>query len=101
MIGVALRQILDWGVDAIAATLRARTDAMAERARSIGLDVADRPFRAPHLIGLRHPEGFPPDMPARLSAAGVYASARGDAVRIAPHLYNTDADVDRLFKVLS
>ena len=99
--GEALRQLLDWGVDAIAATLRVRTDAIADRARTVGLDVADRPYRAPHLIGLRHPEGFPSNLPAQLAAAGVYASARGDSIRIAPHLYNTDADVDRLFGVLS
>ena len=32
--------------------------------------------------------------------ANVFASARGDSIRIAPHLYNTDADVERLFQVL-
>jgi selenocysteine lyase/cysteine desulfurase len=52
-------------------------------------------------MGLRHPAGFPADMPARLAAAGVYASARGDSIRIAPHLYNTDKDADRLFDVLA
>lgn len=98
--GAALRQILDWGLDKIAVTLRVRTDAIAERARSMGFDVADRPFRAPHLVGLRHPDGFPADMPVRLAAGGVYASARGDSIRIAPHLYNTNEDVDRLFQVL-
>ena len=52
------------------------------------------------MIGLRHPLGFPVDLPARLAAAKVYASARGDSIRIAPHVYNTDADVARLFQVL-
>jgi selenocysteine lyase/cysteine desulfurase len=98
--GAALRQILDWGVEQIAATLQTRTGAIAGRARSLGLDVAARPFRAPHLIGLRHPGGFAADLPARLAAAKVYASARGDSIRIAPHLYTSDADVDRLFAVL-
>jgi len=98
--GAALKQILAWGVEAIAATLRARTDAIAARAVAMGLEVAAGDYRAPHLIGLRHPNGFPDDLPAKLAAAKVYTSARGDSIRIAPHLYNTDEDVERLFHVL-
>jgi selenocysteine lyase/cysteine desulfurase len=98
--GEALRQILSWGVADIAASLRTRTDAIAERAAALGLAVAPAAHRAPHLIGLRHPQGFPTDLPARLAAARVFASARGDSIRIAPHVYNTDADVERLFEVL-
>jgi len=98
--GEALRQILSWGVAAIAETLRARTDAIAEQAAGLGFQVAPAVHRAPHMIGLRHPGGFPADFPARLAAANVFASARGDSIRIAPHLYNTEGDVERLFEVL-
>jgi selenocysteine lyase/cysteine desulfurase len=98
--GEALRQILSWGVAAIAETLQTRTDTIAERAAELGLAVAPAAHRAPHMIGLRHPEGLPADLPARLAAAKVFASARGDSIRIASHLYNTDADVERLFHVL-
>jgi selenocysteine lyase/cysteine desulfurase len=98
--GEALRQILAWGVAAIAETLEARTGAIAEYAAGLGLEVAPAAHRAPHMIGLRHPQGFPADLPARLAAANVFASARGDSIRIAPHLYNTDQDVARLFQVL-
>jgi selenocysteine lyase/cysteine desulfurase len=30
----------------------------------------------------------------------VYVSVRGDSLRITPHLYNDDADVDRLMHAL-
>lgn len=30
----------------------------------------------------------------------VYVGARGDAIRISPHLHTTDEDVDRLFGAL-
>jgi selenocysteine lyase/cysteine desulfurase len=36
----------------------------------------------------------------RLGEARIYASVRGNALRIAPHLYNNHADIDRLFDVL-
>ena len=98
--GAALKQILAWGVDQIAATLGARTDAIAARAEAMGLAVAPTANRAPHMLGLRHPRGFPEDLPASLARANVFASARGDSIRIAPHLYNTDTDVERLFQIL-
>jgi selenocysteine lyase/cysteine desulfurase len=98
--GAALKQILAWGVDQISATLRKRTDAIAARAEAMGLAVAPAAYRAPHMLGLRHPQGLPDDLPAKLARANVFASARGDSIRIAPHLYNTDDDVERLFHVL-
>jgi selenocysteine lyase/cysteine desulfurase len=100
MLAAGLEALGDWGVAAIAQTLRARTDAIAARAVALGLSVAPRAHRAPHLLGLRFPAGVPTDLPGRLRAAGVHVSVRGDAIRVSPHLYTTDADVDRLFEVL-
>jgi selenocysteine lyase/cysteine desulfurase len=96
----ALEQILSWGVERIAATLRGITDAIAERASSLGIRTAPDRCRAGHMIGLRKKGGWPSDLAARLAAARVYVSVRGDSIRVAPHLYNTEKDVDRLFSVL-
>jgi selenocysteine lyase/cysteine desulfurase len=30
----------------------------------------------------------------------VFVSVRGKAMRVTPHVYNTDADIERLFAVL-
>ena len=60
-----------------------------------------RPHRAGHLLGLRLPGGAPADLAARLAAARVFVSVRGDAVRVSPHVYNDQADVDRLLEVLA
>lgn len=96
----ALQQILDWGVPAIAETLAARNAGISERAASLGLQGADADKRAGHFLGLRFPEGVPEGLLAELKAAGVFVSIRGDSLRITPHLYNDDADVDRLFHAL-
>lgn len=98
--GEALQQIITWGVGDIAATLREKTNAIAARAITMGLAVAAPEYRAPHMLGLRHASGLPADLPAKLAQARVYASARGDSIRVAPHVYNTDEDVERLFTVL-
>jgi selenocysteine lyase/cysteine desulfurase len=96
----ALRQILDWDVSAIAATLKVTTDRIAARAQAMGLATASARCRAPHMLGLRMPAAPAPDLPTRLAQAGVYVSVRGSAIRVAPHLYTTAADIDRLFKAL-
>jgi selenocysteine lyase/cysteine desulfurase len=42
----------------------------------------------------------PAVLPGRLADAKVYASVRGSALRVTPHLWNTDEDVERLIAVL-
>jgi len=98
----SLELIGGWTVPRILATLSRRTSAIAARARAeLGIDsVADR-FRAGHYLGLRFPGGMPADLPQRLAAAKVYVSVRGRAMRVTPHLWTTDEDVEKLFAVLT
>jgi len=96
----ALRQILDWGTKNIAETLRVKTDTIADRASDIGLVVAPKQARAPHLIGVSKPDGFHKDLPNVLAQEKIYVSVRGDSIRIAPHLYTTEEDIERLFSAL-
>lgn len=96
----AMSQLLDWGVQAIAETLAVKTGEIAERARTIGLAPMAAHARAGHFLGVRFPNGIPPGLPERLADNQVYVSLRGDSLRVTPHLYNNDADVDRLFSVL-
>ena len=96
----AMQQILSWGVEGIAGTLRARTAAIAERARGFGLRSQPEDLRAGHFLGLQFAEGVPPGLLDALAREKVYVSVRGSSMRVTPHLYNTDADVDRLFAAL-
>ena len=97
---VGLEQLLAWGVERIAATLAAKTAAIAERALDLGLSAAPAYQRAPHYLGLRFAHGAPDALPERLARERVYVSARGDSLRVTPHLYNDEADVERLVAVL-
>ncbi len=96
----ALEQTLQWGVPEIAITLAARNVGIAERASTLGLDSLNADQRAGHFLGLRFPEGIPAALLNSLKEAGVYVSVRGSSLRITPHLYNDDADVDRLMDAL-
>ena len=100
MITAALEQILNWGVEGIEAAIGARTGGIAERAARLGLRSAPTALRAAHFLGLHFPGGLPDDLPAALAAENIHVSVRGTSLRVTPHLYNTDEDVDRLFAVL-
>ena len=96
----ALEQLHAWGVANIAETLAALTGAIAEQAAGLGLSASDASQRAGHFLGLRFPKGMPAGLPERLGREQVYVSVRGDSLRVTPHLYNTQADVERLIAVL-
>ncbi len=95
-----IRQILEWGVENISSTLQIKTEAIADRARQMDLNVAPAHVRAPHMIGLSRAGGFGKDLPVLLAQDNVFVSVRGESVRISPHLYTTDEDISRLFAVL-
>ena len=96
----AMEQLLEWGVEAIGETLTAMTAAIAERAAPLGLGTSDPSMRAGHFLGLGFPGKVPTGLPERLGQDGVYVSVRGQSMRVTPHLYNNEADMDRLIKAL-
>ncbi|MET1111551.1 MAG: aminotransferase class V-fold PLP-dependent enzyme [Allosphingosinicella sp.] len=96
--GAAIGQLLDWGVANIAETLGAATAAI--EARLLEREVTGQKGRAPHFLSVRFPGGLPEGIEARLAAAGVHVSLRGERMRITPHLYNDEADAERLFSAL-
>jgi selenocysteine lyase/cysteine desulfurase len=94
----AIGQLLEWGVGNVAETLGAATAALeaglAERGVTAPAD------RAPHFLSVRFPGGPPEGIEERLAAADVHVSLRGERMRITPHLYNDEADAERLLAAL-
>jgi selenocysteine lyase/cysteine desulfurase len=52
------------------------------------------------MIGLKVGPEAPDNLASQLAAEGIFVSVRGESVRISPHLYNTEQDVERLFSGL-
>ena len=92
--------LLEFGVEAIAETLAAKTDAIAADAAAIGLTSVGRDVRAPHFLSLGFPEGVPDGLTERLAEQRVYVSLRGTSLRVTPHLYNEAADNAALIATL-
>ena len=96
----ALGLLHEWRPERVAATLAPLTARIEEGAGSLGLAPIPEAERLPHLIGVRFPKGEPAGLRDRLREEQVFVSLRANAVRVAPHLYNDELDVDRLLEVL-
>jgi selenocysteine lyase/cysteine desulfurase len=82
----------------IAETVGAMTRRLAARLGEHGIQAEGG--RAPHFLPVRFAGGMPEGIEARLAAAGVHVSLRGETMRITPHLYNDEADAERLVAAL-
>jgi selenocysteine lyase/cysteine desulfurase len=96
----AAEQLLAWTIPAIAASLRAVTDEIAEHATRLGYSIAPRDRRGPHMLGVGLPREAANTVASDLGERRVIASVRGSSLRIAPHLHTTPADVARLAETL-
>lgn len=96
----ALTQLLEWEVPRIAATIGGLTSRIAREAERLGCEVPSESERVRHIVGVKLPRGVPSGLTERLAEARVFVSVRGDSIRVAPHLYNDERDVERFVKVL-
>ncbi|MEA2878880.1 MAG: hypothetical protein QOF14_4076 [Hyphomicrobiales bacterium] len=97
MAAIGMEMVASWGADAITARLSALTRRIADGlAGANAVQVMDERFRAPHILSLGFAGGMPRDLVAKLSEQQVYVAARLGRMRISPHVYNDEADIDRL-----
>lgn len=88
------------GVEVISDFLGQITRRIAKRATRLGFQLADARFRSRHLMGLYYPGNLPADTVSWLAGRKVHVSVRGHSIRISPHIYNTDEDLERLLTAL-
>ena len=96
----ALKQIHEWQPEKIEVTLKSYTHHLAERFFEIGFSSCDPVYRSPHYFGVTFNKGLPEDLLQQLANKQIFISQRGDHLRIAPHLYNNQQDIDVLISTL-
>jgi selenocysteine lyase/cysteine desulfurase len=101
MASIGMEMMADWGATAVAQRLLMLTERIAEGVRGIGVSVPMRRVRAPHILSLNFKDGMPAGLVEGLAAEGVYVAARLGRMRISPHVYNDEADADRLVAALA
>jgi len=95
MASIGMELIAQWGCDAVAARLGALTARLAGALRDCGVGIPDAAVRAPHILSLRFAGGMPDGLVERLAAEQVYVAPRVGRLRVSPHVYNDEDDVDR------
>jgi len=99
MAAIGMEMMAGWGNDAIIARLSMLTGKLADGLGNLGGRGIDAKERAPHILCVSFPQGMAPDLPKRLAAEGVHAAPRLGRLRISPHVYNDEQDVERFIDV--
>jgi len=98
MAAIGMEMMAAWGSEAVTARLLMLTRRLAEGLGNSGALVPEERVRAPHILSLGFPKGMPDGLVERLAASGVYAAPRLGRLRISPHVYNDEEDVDRFLE---
>ena len=101
MMGQALREIKNWGVENIQAYCRSLVDPFIESLADTGYQFETSDYRSSHLFGMRLPhDSSLSALQEALKQAKISVSVRGNSVRISPSVYNDAADLEKLYQCL-
>ena len=96
MAAIGMELVATWGPQAVVQRLSALTRRIADGLNGTNaVNMLDERLRAPHVLSLGFPGGMPPDLIPKLASQQIYVAARLGRMRISPHVYNDEADVDR------
>ena len=100
MAAIGMEMMAQWGSAAIVERLAMLTERIAAGARELDVSVPDTRHRAPHVLSLGFPGGMRAGLIETLAADNIYVAPRLGRMRISPHVYNDEADCDRLVEAL-
>lgn len=97
MLVAAIEQLLEWTPEGIQDYCINISEEALEELKEMGCTIEDKAHRVNHLFGIRLGSKFDMDkIKKSMAKNNVYVSFRGNAIRVAPHLYNTKSDFDKL-----
>jgi selenocysteine lyase/cysteine desulfurase len=100
MASIGMEMMAAWGNAAIVERLAMLTARLADGLREADVVIPETRMRAPHILSLGFPGGMPVGLIERLAAEGIYVAPRLGRMRISPHVYNDESDVDRFVGAL-
>lgn len=100
MASIGMELVGQWGSAALVERLSMLTDRIADGVKGLPVQVVARQWRAPNILSLGFKGGVPEPLVTALAAENIYVAPRLGRMRISPHAYNDEADVDRLVAAL-
>lgn len=101
MLEASCELLLDWGPARVRDYLLRIVRPIVPRLRAAGLRIADEADRAANVFGIGLPDGLPAEaVRAALLERRIHVSVRGTTLRVAPHVWNDEADLARLADAL-
>ncbi|MBX2961190.1 MAG: aminotransferase class V-fold PLP-dependent enzyme [Cyclobacteriaceae bacterium] len=98
----AIQQLNNWGPERIQEYCREIGKNTIEKLMDMGFLIEKEEWRGSHLFGIRLPASTDLEkIKQSLFKHNVYLSFRGNAIRVAPNVYNTEKDFQKLFKALT
>jgi selenocysteine lyase/cysteine desulfurase len=95
MAAIGMEMMAAWGTQAIVARLAALTQRMSDGLAGLNVRLTDARFRAPHILSLGVAGDALGTLIPALAKEQIYVASRLGRMRISPHVYNDEADVDR------
>jgi selenocysteine lyase/cysteine desulfurase len=97
----ALEQLLEWKPESVQRYCKNLTADLVKELCRIGYLIEDDGRRAHHLFGIRLPGHIErATLQQRLAERNIHVSVRGSAIRISPHVYNHEGNINALQDVL-
>jgi len=96
-LGASLELLLDAGIAEVERRVLGLTDYLCDRAAARGWQVfsSRAPAEKSGIVSLLHPTLPAAEVMNRCRAAGVIVNNRANRVRVSPHAYNTEDEIDR------
>jgi selenocysteine lyase/cysteine desulfurase len=102
MLETSLKQIMAWGVENIQNYTKSITENAIEELQKLGCKVASESYRVNHLFGVSLPYQIDSkQLYDNLTSQNIIVSLRGTAIRVSPHLYNDESDLDKLVETIA
>jgi selenocysteine lyase/cysteine desulfurase len=101
-LGASLELLLNIGIDSVAERTFELTDYFCEQIRRLGLKVysSRQPRDKSAIVSLEWPAGNPGALVRSCRLAGIVVNHRAGRLRLSPHCYNNEEEIDRFLQVL-
>jgi len=94
----ALKMILNVGIENIKKRILKITDHLIDVVKDLGLEL-QTPEESAHRSGIVNFKiDKPEEVAKKLNSKGIIVSARAHGIRVSPHFYNTEQEIDKLVK---